>query len=324
MTTRFTFIMMLCLFYANSASALECYAMINGIEKPADTVEVKDIIIPTSTKNGEIIWESDEYKRDIVCRKGIGEYVYFYPFPNLKSSDLPAGMSFGLIFNGEDYPLVVGQQIETKIYAPPGGGDVKGTVDVKVYIKKTGAISSGFSTALPIYQLDGKGGINSSKGKNFIFSLTNLENIATADCTYQIKSNKTKNDLLISDVLLASTGKTIGDVGTMSVSCQPYDLLSGRTAVFDISTTSSGSDLFGTNKDGLSYYLMMNNKTLKPANTSSNPSEVSFILDSTGNASASIDQIFTLDNTNHDWLYTADTATTSNDPKLTATVRNFN
>ena len=60
----------------------------------------------------------------------------------------------------------------------------------------------------------------------------------------EVISGKTNNDLLINDELLASTGKTIGDVGTMSVSCQPYDLLSGRAVVFDISTTSS----FGTNK----------------------------------------------------------------------------
>lgn len=308
------------------AFALDCYAVINGANITSEIVKVDDIIIPESAGNGQVIWSSPEYTRQIMCNNaGVGESVYFYPFPRVDYSSLPAGMSFGIIYNGTDYPLSSStKNIKTDIFVPKGGSQT-GTIKVQVYIKKVGDIAGGFEGDLPIYQLDGVGGLNSStSAKNFRFSLSNLSNVATGKCSYALSGVSGTNEISINDDLISS-GKVITSVGTASVSCTPINLLKNRIVKMNLYTNSPSSDsLFKTDKDGLSYQLLMSGSVISPSITSSSPLVVSYSLDGNGEGTKSFDQKVFLTSINEDWIYQNDTTIVqSNNPNLEMSVNSF-
>lgn len=306
--------------------ALECYAVIDGANTIYETVKVDDIIIPESAGNGQVIWSSPEYTRQVMCNNAyIQEYVYFYPFPRVDYSSLPAGMSFGIIYNGKDYPLSSStSKIKTDILVPKGGSNT-GIINVQVYIKKVGDISGGFKGDLPVYQLDGVGGLNgSSDPKNFRFSLSNLSNVATGKCSYSFNSVSGINEISINDDLISS-GKTISVVGAASVSCTPIDLLKHRTVKMNLYTNSSSTDsLFKTNKDGLGYQLLISGGVISPFVTPSSPLVVNYSLDENGKGSKTFGQKVFLTSINEDWIYQNDTSIVqSNNPNLEMSVSSF-
>ena len=312
--------------FSNFSFALDCYAVINGENKTTEVAAVDDIIIPESSKNNEIIWTSEKYTRQVLCNNAeFEESVYFYPFPNVDLASLPSGMAFGLIYNGKSYDLTADiAKIQTDIIVPQNGSKT-GTINVQIYIKKTGNISGGYQGQLPIYQLDGQNGLNiNSNAKNFRFSLSNLSNIATGDCTYTLSDIKSTKVITINDNLI-SNGQTLTSVGSASVTCTPANLLRNRTANINLYTkNASGSGLFGTNKNGLGYQLLMSGNTILPSMTSSSPAIVSFNLDTDGKATKTFDQKVFLTTENEDWLYTNEAVTaTSNNPNLGMSINSF-
>ncbi|MBS0849352.1 hypothetical protein [Citrobacter sp. JGM124] len=308
--------------FSNFSFALDCYAVINNVKETTDSESVADIIIPESAQNGEIIWRSMEYTRNIYCDKAdVDEYVYFYPFPD--KTTLPAGMSFGLVYNGKTYDLTT-SKIQTDIHVSKGGSQT-GQITVQVFIKKTGNISSGFNGDLAIYQLDGQGGINSNNdAKNFKFSLKNLSNIATGNCTYSLNGIPSTKPININDNLI-SNGQTLTSIGSASVSCTPVDLLKNRIVNMKLYTnSSSGNSLFSTDKSGLGYQLSMSGKTILPSTTSSSPVEINFSLDANGNATKNFDQNIFLTNADETWLYQNNqTTATSTNPNLAMSIDSF-
>ncbi|MDD9338603.1 MAG: hypothetical protein PV362_02870 [Providencia heimbachae] len=306
----------------NTAHALDCVAIINTNVETKQNIEVNDVVIPESSANGAIIWESGTYANDIECSKGIDEYAYFYPFPDVDVSTIPSGMVFGIIYNNQSYDLSnTKQKIKTDIMVKPNQ-TAKGTISVKVYIKKSGSISNGFSGQLPIYQLDGEGGLNTNVGaKNFRLTLSNLSNIATANCSSSFSNLKKKSNLLIDDNLISS-GTLLNSIGNINVTCTPANVIGNRMAIFNIYTTTTDSQ-FGTNKEGLTYDLLMDNNTLKASNKKNNPIRVTFKLDNSGKNSKNINQHVTLNSTQGNWLYAQDTETISNDPKVQAELIQF-
>ncbi|HHR5849454.1 TPA: hypothetical protein ACS7XE_003685 [Providencia alcalifaciens] len=315
----YCFIFIVLSIVTNMAYALDCVAIINGQKETQQDVRVNDIVIPELSKNNEIIWESDTYTNDIECNNGIDERVYFYPFPNVDPKTIPNGMIFGIIYNNKSYDLSSAtQKIPTDIVVKKNETS-KGSISVKVYIKKSGAISNGYSGSLPIYQLDGSGGLNTNAGaRNFKLTLSNLSNIATANCSFSFSDFKKKNNLLINDDLISS-GALLNSIGNISVTCLPVNIIANRTAVFNIYTKTTDS-YFKTNKEGLIYDLIIDNNTLKGSNKSTNPIRVAFKLDGSGKSTKNINQNVTLNSNSiqENWLYAQDTETISDDPKIQA------
>ncbi|MET4861933.1 hypothetical protein [Morganella morganii] len=321
------FVVFVCSFFISKFSfALECYAVVNDSEITTETVSVDDIIIPESAEDESIIWRSEEYSRTVKCNKaGVDEHVYFYPFPNIKPESLPKGMIFGLIYNGTSYDLTTsGMKIQTDILVPKNG-EKYGNINVQVYIKKNGSISGGYDGELPIYQLDGVGGLNNSpNAKNYRFHLSNLSNIATGNCSYTLNGIQSTTPVSVNDNLI-SNGQTINSVGSVSVTCTPQDRLKNRTAKMDLYTTSaSGGDFFSTDKDGLSYQLIMNGSTITPSSIFSSPLSVSFKLDNNAKSSLNVDQKVYLLSADKDWLYqNSEITATSKNPDLKMKVNSF-
>lgn len=314
------------LFISKYSFALDCYAIVDGSSITNETVRVDDIIIPESAENGSIIWRSDVYNRKVKCNKaGVSENAYFYPFPNIKPEALPAGMKFGLVYNGTSYDLESsGSKIKTDIYVRQGG-EGEGNIEVQVYIKKSGTISGGYNGDLPIYQLDGEGGLNNaSDAKNYRFKLSNLSNIVTGDCKYTLNGIQSTTPVNVNDNLI-SNGQTISSVGSMSVTCTPVEKLKNRTANMDLYTKiSSGDEFFGTDKDGLGYQLIIPGSTIKPSATSGSPLLVPFKLDGSAKASINFDQKVSLLSADKDWLYqNSEVTAKSKNPDLEMKVNSF-
>lgn len=312
-------------FISKFSFALACYAVVDGRNITTETVRVDDIIIPESSANGAIIWQSEKYTRNIKCNEaGVDEYVYFYPFPEIEPESLPQGMIFGLIYNGVSYDLTSSKsKIKTDIYVRKGQ-EATGVVNVQVYIRKNGLISGGYSGVLPVYQLDGVGGINGTAAKNYKFNLSNLSNVATGNCTYTLNGSQMTNLINVNDNLILN-GHTISSVGSASVSCTPVDKLKNRTANMDLYVTnSSGGDFFGTDKDGLSYQLIMSGRTITPSITSGSPLTVPFELDVNAKGSLKFDQKVFLLSPDKDWLYQNSEGTSkSKNPNLKMKVNSF-
>ncbi|MGM1345382.1 hypothetical protein [Morganella morganii] len=312
-------------FISKFSFALACYAVIDGQNKTFETVSVDDIIIPESSANGEVIWQSEKYTRNVTCNEaGTDEYVYFYPFPKIDPASLPKGMIFGIVYNGKSYDLTSSNsKIQTDIYVNKGK-EAKGIINVQVYIKKNGVISGGYDGDLPVYQLDGVGGLNSSTAKNYRFNLSNLSNIVTGDCTYTLNGIQGVNQINVNDNLISS-GQTISSVGSASVYCTPVDKLKNRIANIDLYTTdSSGGGFFGTDKDGLGYQLIIGGSTITPSLTSGLPLTVPFKLDANARGSMSFDQKVFLTSPDKDWLYqNSEVTAKSKNPNLKMKVNTF-
>lgn len=292
------------LFISKFSFALACYAVVNDSDIATETVRVDDVIIPESAENGSIIWRSEIYNRKVKCNQaGVDEYAYFYPFPNITPEELPEGMTFGLVYNGIYYDLESsGSKIKTDIYVKKGE-EGNGNINVQVYIKKNGTISGGYNGDLPVYQLDGVGGLNGTPGSNYKFNLSNLSNIATGNCSYTLNGIQSTTTVNVNDNLI-SNGQTINSVGSVSVTCTPLGRLKNRTANMHLYTTNtSGGDFFSTDKDGLSYQLIMDGNTITPSLTLSSPLPVSFTLDNNAKGSLTFDQKIFLLSADKDWLY---------------------
>lgn len=316
-----------CSFFVSKFSfALDCYAVVNGSDITTETVNVDDIIIPESAEDKSIIWSSEVYSRAVKCNKaGVDEDVYFYPFPNIKPESLPKGMIFGLIYKGVYHDLTKpDMKIPTDIHVTKENGG-KGDITVQVYIKKNGAISGGYDGELPIYQLDGVGGLNNSpNAKNYRFHLSNLSNIVTGNCSYTLNGIQSTTPVNVNDDLI-SNGQTISSVGSMSVTCTPVEKLKNRTANMDLYTkSSSGDKFFGTDKDGLGYQLIIPGSTISPSVTSGSPLLVPFKLDGSAKASINFDQKVSLLSADKDWLYqNSEVTAKSKNPDLHMKLNSF-
>lgn len=189
------------LFFTNNVFALRCELKSNGFTQETDSVG--EVLIPKDSQNGQIIWQSNLITRTVKCYDASppnaeGELVYFYYFPEDKLT-LPRGMTFGIIYNGNAKDLDLSSTVKERRFATDiwvaHNGESSNVDEETVikdfsfqfYIRKTGDINSrGFFGRLPIFQLDGVGGVNAS-APNYKYNLTALNNISDVFCSFTYK-----------------------------------------------------------------------------------------------------------------------------------------
>ncbi|MBN7122183.1 hypothetical protein BSU01_10750 [Erwinia billingiae] len=259
-----------------NASALECY--IGNISDEGE--EIGKLVLLSGTHNGSRVWESKEYVRDITCATGIQENVYFYPFPKIKSQTMPVGVKMGLIYNGKD----LGTFDESS-----GNGNLNTKIDtgwslnkatatrtftIQAYLIKTGEIdTSNVSGEIHLFQLDGKGGLNTAaSAKNYKFSLSQWDQTGTVSCSHTV-SNTAFRLAVATDQALA-TSSTLSAKPVVNITCTSdasglANLLSSVTGNFSLtgSAMADRSDHYGTDKDEFGYAVTHNGTAVIPGQT---------------------------------------------------------
>ncbi|MGP0939630.1 fimbrial protein, partial [Serratia sp. CY74664] len=96
-----------CLATPFGAQALECHLNTeNGITEESE--DIGRLTIPATLPVGSRLWTSKPMSRDVMCwahaSKPKGEWVYFYPNPD--NRQFAAGISMGVIYNGQDLGLI--------------------------------------------------------------------------------------------------------------------------------------------------------------------------------------------------------------------------
>lgn len=259
-----------------NAAALECY--IGNVSD--ESQEIGKLVLLSGTQNGSRVWESKEYVRNITCSTGIQENVYFYPFPKIKSQTMPSGVKMGLIYDGKD----LGTFDESS-----GNGNLSTKIDtgwtinkttatrtfkIQAYLIKTGEIdTSNVSDAIHLFQLDGKGGLNTASGaKNYKFSLSQWDQTGTVSCSHTV-SNTAFRLAVATDQALA-TSSTLSAKPVVNVTCTSdasglANLLSSVTGNFALtgSAMADRSDHYGTDKDEFGYAVTHNGTAVIPGQT---------------------------------------------------------
>lgn len=304
-------------FCTTSALALECKVLGSTNNPYRETKPVGNVLIPKDSKNGEKICVSELFTRNVECKSGESEPVYFYYFPEVKASDIPPGMKFGITYNGTDTDLNIAipekqRRIETDIYVDADQSK-QGTIQVSLYIKKEGDIdSSRFKGQLNIYQLDGKGGLNNDpKGPNYRFILEQLNNITEIACDSNYSWRNFKIDIN-NDLTLKS--QEVSNIGNLNLTCHADNNfgLSGKLVTLDVyPDTSKSAEAFNTKLDGLNFTFNVDGQELKPNNSINKPKKIVVKLDGGGNANVNVDGLFKLDyqKPGQDWLYNPATST---------------
>lgn len=310
---KIALIMAMLFFYSSSALALECKVLGNTDNPYRETKPVGNVLIPKDSKNGEKIWISELFTRNVECTSKESEAVYFYSFPEVSAPDIPPGMKFGITYNGHDTDLNINipeieRRIETDIYVNANQPE-KGTIQVRLYIKKDGDIdSSRFSGQLNIYQLDGKGGLNNDpKGPNYRFSLSQLDNITEIACNSSYSWRKF--NLSINDNLTLKQ-QSVANIGGLNLTCQANNHLSlaNKSVTLDVYPDSAKSgEFFTTNLAGLNFTFNIEGQELKP----NNRNQIIVPLNDKGQANINVDGLFKLDyqKPGQDWLYNPATST---------------
>lgn len=102
---KIALIMAMLFFYTSGALALECKVLGNTDDPYRETQPVGNVLIPKDSKNGEKIWISELFIRNVECKSDESEPVYFYYFPKVDMSNIPKGMKFGITYNDKDTDL---------------------------------------------------------------------------------------------------------------------------------------------------------------------------------------------------------------------------
>nr|WP_313259800.1 fimbrial protein [Serratia bockelmannii] len=175
-----------CLATPFGAQALECHLNTeNGITEESE--DIGRLTIPATLPVGSRLWTSKPMSRDVMCwahsSKPKGEWVYFYPNPD--NRQFAAGISMGVIYNGQDLGLS-NSRVQTDMFRTPKQREL-GHVNYQVYLQKTGEIIAGGASQIAVFQLDGVGGINVHPGKNYRFTLTGLDKIKVIQCAASVE-----------------------------------------------------------------------------------------------------------------------------------------
>lgn len=259
-----------------NAAALECY--IGNVSD--ESQEIGKLVLLSGTQNGSRVWESKEYVRNITCSTGIQENVYFYPFPKIKSQTMPSGVKMGLIYDGKD----LGTFDESS-----GNGNLSTKIDtgwtinkttatrtfkIQAYLIKTGEIdTSNVSGAIHLFQLDGKGGLNTAYGaKNYKFSLSKWDQTGTVSCSKTVSN--TSLHLPVTTDQAQSVSSTLSALPMVNVTCTSEtaglaDLMTSITGDFSLtgSAMADRSDHYGSDREEFGYRVSLNRTTVIPGQT---------------------------------------------------------
>ncbi|HEI9795678.1 fimbrial protein [Serratia ureilytica] len=172
--------------YGRRVAALECHLDTEGgITEETENIGI--LTVPVDLPIGSRLWTSKAMSRGVVCWAGNnvkGEWVHLYGNP--VGDVVRPGIGMGLIYNGADLGIVQpGDKVQTDMYRKKKKPE-KGIVNFQIYLEKTGDIASGGDDAVAVFQLDGKGGINSTPGKNYRYILQGLGAIQISTCSVSI------------------------------------------------------------------------------------------------------------------------------------------
>lgn len=309
---KIALIMSMLFFYTSSALALECKVLGGSGDPYRETQPVGNVLIPKDSKDGEKIWLSELFTRNVECTSQETEPVYFYYFPKVDPANIPHGMKFGITYDGGDTDLNIAtpekqRRIKTNINVRANQPQ-KGTIQVRLYIKKDGEIdSSHFSGQLNIYQLDGEKGLNIAPKGNYRFSLEQLNNITEIECDSSYSWRKF-NLNINNDITLKP--QSVANIAGLNLTCQANNHfnLANKHVTLDLypDSTKSG-EFFTTDLAGLNFTFNVAGQELKP----NNKKQIRVPLDDKGQANIDVDGLFKLNyqEPGQDWLYNPATAT---------------
>lgn len=180
------------------------------------------IAVATSLPKGTVLWRSPEYVMQVTCWQNLvaaGERVWFYlspgdPSQSALGKDLEMGVRLDNGSGIQDYDSGTMQQgagyyrvplstalfnfSENKIcqnnessWAGISGCPSKAqtaTLRFSVFLRKKSAPSAGKDgnmtaiASMPVFQLDGSGGLNGTPGRNFRINITNLDQLRYVAC----------------------------------------------------------------------------------------------------------------------------------------------
>lgn len=301
-----------------------------------DSVTLDKMVYLANASNGDIIWRSDVFTRNITCSSGMTENVYIYAYPFMApggTETLPQNVEMGLIFDGVDLgtmstdSTLIGRRKDTGWKVTSGNPLVKNGVTFQTYLKKTGDISTSGVTSITLFQLDGVGGLNTSPGaKNYKFNISGWNNVGTIDCIPTV-TNSTFSFTTLTDQAFAGSANNQVNNPTISVACSgdssSLNMTKSISGRLDLAGTGSS---FSTNKEGLTLNIFYEGTELIP-----NDDIIVTIPITAGNGNKIFQfdvkpKLSTLQLNNPSWLFsTTDEAISSSIPfSFTPTLVNLN
>lgn len=211
------------MFATSNAYALACYIGDDSTAM-AESVTLGAVAYLKGASNGDRIWESQTYTRNVTCKSQLNsgeENLYVYPYPRWGTQQLPEGVKLGLIFDGKDLGLFDADEnaYDSKVmtdYVIAKDETKKINVSFKVYLVKQGEISTQGVTNLTLFQLDGKISLRDS---NYAFSIDGWDNIGSVSCDSSFVSNNAKLSSIDTDKALAGSASEESTVGSVKLSC---------------------------------------------------------------------------------------------------------
>ncbi|MFS9381066.1 hypothetical protein QNN88_10255 [Citrobacter sp. ANG330] len=263
------------LFFCHSAYALSCYYD-GKTSNITDEVTLDNIVYLSGTADGEVIWRSPTYSRNITCTTSITEDVYVYPFPKRKEQNLPTGVKMGVILNGTDLGVfdssgdVNSDRVDTH-WNISKGKETK-PLTIQAYLVKDGDIdTTGVSDKLSLFQLDGEGGLNNQANSNYNFLISGWGNIGSVDCTSTLSNDSFTLSGFSTDQVFAGSATQPVSPPKVALNCtgSSAQVLSSLTSVSgDLSLAgtalSGNAGAFKTNKEDLGLILLYNQSGVSP------------------------------------------------------------
>lgn len=291
--------------------------------KVANTIEIDDVIlVPESAAIGDVIWSSPLITTMVTCDSSVSENVFIYPFPTFNKNTLPSGLSLELVVNDEKILDKQTLNPESEWLLGPSKRKHRGKVVSRLMIKKTAKnIENKDLGDIPLYQVDGKGGLNGTKSLRV--SLANLKSIVGVSCQSTISTISNNSLININDDLMIRGSKT-AVIANLALSCTPVDSVKNKTVTISVlpsGTYNNAGGLFKTNREGLVFNLMVGDSLIK-ADTSDN--KITMRLDSSGKGVLPVYQNLSLTNSSSAWLFdNSVTTASSNSVKLNTIVKSF-
>jgi hypothetical protein len=211
---------------SNSAFALRCADASNDSKELTDSII--NIAVPQSAAEGTVIWRSENRTMTVRCwKEGYGNAEQIYAYMNPKKLAIGNGVSIGLVLNGQTMSTRVDRYEVPGVTAPRCNSadepvckrdySMYFTASYYVYIAIAKPVPQGGNytgaDTLPVFQLDGVGGVNAFVGNNFNYILTGLSKIRFIPCEASVSVSPNNIDF---GNLIANEGISVGSVAKSS------------------------------------------------------------------------------------------------------------
>ncbi|HEJ9059137.1 TPA: hypothetical protein SML50_003438 [Serratia fonticola] len=258
---KLLFLLIVGLFTSSHAYALACKNASDGSAFLTDNMITATV--PQTLPNGTVIWRSENRTMTVKCWKDQGwngpteaaaENVYTYPNPGYYFQS-GYGITVGIVANGQtidinnyrtQVPGVIVPYCDQSSDWCRDNASVTFTWNYYVYISKVGDLIGdhyGGSDYLPVFQIDGVGGLNTTPNSNFRYNITGMNNIKFINCNAMVSVTPNNIDF---GTIVAPTNVQVGQLAksnafkaTVTKDCNsPFKL----TAVYSSPATKVGTD----------------------------------------------------------------------------------